>query len=139
LGRRTVLVFLIVCAGLAVAGCGAGKRGDASREVVAAFYPLAYAAQQLGAGEVVNLTQAGAEPHDLELTAGQIRQVRDARLVVYLGRGFQPALEDALAERTGPALDLLARQSLLGTGASRGDPHVWLDPVRGERRYRAED
>jgi len=130
LGRRTVLVFLIVCAGLAVAGCGAGKRGDASREVVAAFYPLAYAAEQVGAGDVVNLTQAGAEPHDLELTAGQIRQVREARLVVYLGRGFQPALEDALAQRTGPALDLLARQSLLGAGASGGDPHVWLDPVR---------
>ncbi|MBM3687553.1 MAG: zinc ABC transporter substrate-binding protein, partial [Actinobacteria bacterium] len=39
-------------------------------KVVAAFYPLQFAAEQVGgaAVEVVNLTPPGAEPHDLELT-----------------------------------------------------------------------
>lgn len=99
---------------------------------MAAFYPLAFAAEQVGAGAVVNLTRAGAEPHDLELSAADIVAVREARVVLYLGRGFQPALADALAERDGPSLDLLAGQEPIApvAGGDPVDPHVWLDPVR---------
>ena len=48
--------------------------------VVAAFYPLAYAAEQIAGPRraVRNLTPAGAEPHDLELTPGDVREVDDA-------------------------------------------------------------
>jgi zinc transport system substrate-binding protein len=69
----------------------------------------------------VNLTPAGAEPHDLELSPRDVTAIRDADLVVYAGGGFQPALEDAVAVRDGASLDVL------GAG---DDPHVWLDPVR---------
>ncbi len=50
--------------------------------------------------------------------------VRGAELVVYLGGGFQPALDDAVAGRDGPSLDLLDEGE---------DPHIWLDPVRFSR------
>src|SRR5262249_39257824 len=55
--------------------------------VVASFYPLAYAAQRVGDGRVTvsNLTPAGAEPHDLELTPDQIDAVLDADLMLELG------------------------------------------------------
>ena len=39
---------------------------------------------------------AGAEPHDLELTPGDVRAVHDASLVFYLGDGFMPGLETAV-------------------------------------------
>jgi zinc transport system substrate-binding protein len=109
-----------------VAGCG-GSDED-RRTVVAGFYPLAWAAEQVVAGaeldlEVVNLTPAGGEPHDLELSPRDVESVRDAEVVLYVGGGFQPALEDAVAERTGPSLDVLLT-------AEESDPHVWLDPVR---------
>jgi zinc transport system substrate-binding protein len=94
---------------------------------VAGFYPLAWAVERIAGptARVVNMTPAGAEPHDLELSPDDIRTVRDADLVVYVGGGFQPALEDAVADRSGPSLDVL------DTGES--DPHIWLDPVRFSR------
>ncbi len=133
---RIVLFSGAAVAALALlAGCGASGSGSGSKPtVVAAFYPLAFAAQQIvGPGTVVrNLTPAGAEPHDLELTPGDVRAVDGARLVLYLGSGFMPGLETAVAQRDGPSLDLLAEPSIrLAGGEGEGrDPHVWLDPVR---------
>ena len=72
--------------------------------------------------EVTNLTPAGAEPHDLELTPDQIDEVLDAKAVFELGRGFQPAVEDAAEQRDGTTVQLLPSDAK--------DPHVWLDPVR---------
>jgi zinc transport system substrate-binding protein len=116
---------------VAVAGCGGSDDDGDKRTVVAGFYPLAWAAEQVAASavadfEVVNLTPAGAEPHDLELSPGDVETVRDAEVVVYVGGGFQPALEDAVTERVGPSLDVLLT-------AEETDPHVWLDPVRFAR------
>lgn len=126
---RTVL-FCAACA-LVLAGCGGSA--DAESSVLAAFYPLAFAAAQVASPgtTVTNLTPAGAEPHDLELTARDIERVGDAMLVVYAGGGFQPALDDAVAERDGPTLDVLDEAELLAAGeGGRPDPHVWLDPIR---------
>ena len=121
-----------MCVGLAVivaaSGCGDGPAGDT---VVASFYPLAYAAERVAGKDirVTDLTPPGAEPHDLELTARDIGRVRDAALVVYVGRGFQPAVEDAIDGRSGPSLDVLDDTSPLRVGGGL-DPHVWLDPIR---------
>jgi zinc transport system substrate-binding protein len=117
---------------LALAGCGASQRnaGEARRrQVVASFYPLAFAAQAVGDGrvDVSNLTPSGSEPHDLEVSPGDVRRIRSADLVLLLGHDFQPQLEGAaghgsrvLALLDTPGLDRFAN----------GDPHVWLDPVR---------
>lgn len=114
--------FGLLLVGLVLAGCGE-ERAQSSRTVVAAFYPLAWASEQISEGrfEVVNLTPAGAEPHDVELSPRDIALVRDADLVVYAGGGFQPAVGDAVADRDGPSVDILIGDR---------DPHVWLDPVR---------
>ena len=95
--------------------------------MVAGFYPLAWATEQVGGDnvEVTNLTSAGAEPHDLELSLGDAEQVADADLVLYLGEGFQPALEEALEVTGAGGIDLLE-----GLEVREGDPHVWLDPPR---------
>jgi zinc transport system substrate-binding protein len=114
------LAFLV--SGLS-AGCGDDTTG-ASQDVVASFYPAAWAVERMvvdARAEVVNLTPPGAEPHDLELSPRDVETIDDARLVVYVGGGFQPAVEDAVAQRVGPSLDLLRKGE---------DPHIWLDPVR---------
>ncbi len=94
--------------------------------MIAAFYPLAYAAERIGgpAYDVRNLTPPGAEPHDLELTPRTIGRIEDADVVLYLGHGFQPAVAKAAREGPGTRVDLLAGLPLHGS-----DPHVWLDPV----------
>jgi len=119
-------------AGAAVAGCGGTSTQDttaSAERIAAAFYPLAYAAEQVAppGTEVDNLTPPGAEPHDLELTARDVERVHSANLVLLLGHGFQPQLEAAAG--TGERV-----LRLLDTPGLRrhpnNDPHVWLDPVR---------
>jgi len=98
-------------------------------KVVAAFYPLAFAAQEIGGErvEVENLTPAGAEPHDLEISPRDVRDVREADLVLLLGHGFQPELEKA-AGNGDKVLALLDTPRL--NRFPNVDPHVWLDPQR---------
>jgi zinc transport system substrate-binding protein len=96
--------------------------------VVAGFYPLAFLAQRVGGPEVSvrNLTEAGAEPHDLELTPRRVQQVATADLVLYV-RGFQPAVDDAVEEHgRRRSLDMT---TLAGNAVRPGDPHLWLDPT----------
>lgn len=124
-----VLTFVVLAASLP-AGCGAGEEGGSGRTVVAAFYPLAWAAERLSTGaEVRNLTPPGAEPHDLELSPRDVETLERAELVVYAGGGFMPALEDAVEGREN-ALDVLAGERLLEAEDAAVDPHVWLDPAR---------
>lgn len=110
--------------------------------IVAAFYPLAFVAERVAGddGSVTNLSPPGVEPHDLELAPDQVRALAESDLVVYVGAGFQPAVEDIVGELTQtPVLDALASQPELLTGGEADhddeqegatDPHVWLDPVR---------
>jgi zinc transport system substrate-binding protein len=90
-----------------VAGDG-GSTGGGRETVAASFYPLAFAAGQIGGAsvEVENLTPPGAEPHDLEPTPQDVEDIQSADL----------ELLDT------PGLELKA-----------GDPHVWLDPRRFAR------
>jgi zinc transport system substrate-binding protein len=122
------IIILVSIATLAVS-CGESSGATGKTRVVAAFYPLAFAAEKIGGDkvEVVNLTPAGAEPHDLELTPDQIDDVLDADLVLELGHNFQPAVEKSAAQRDGPTVRVL--DQLATAKAHPDDPHVWLDPV----------
>jgi zinc transport system substrate-binding protein len=128
---KIILVLLVVTVpGTLFVGCGGGAAsGSGKTRLVAAFYPLAYAAKEVGgaAVEVTNLTPPGAEPHDLEVSPRDVQDIRSADLVLLLGNGFQPQLE-----RAAGAGEKVLR--VLDTPALRrfpdGDPHVWLDPLR---------
>ena len=113
---------------LVLGGCG-GSSGSSGAEdgrlrVVAGFAPLAEVAARIGgdAVDVVNLTPAGAEPHDLELDTDAVDDVEAADLVVFAGGGFQPALEEVAGRTDGAVLDVL--------DDGEDDPHVWLDPTK---------
>lgn len=101
---------------------------DGPDTVVASFYPLAFAAKEIAPSvPVENLTPPGAEPHDLELSPIDAAAVRQARLVLLLGQGFQPQLEDA----SGDGDNVLHLLDTVGLDLlPNGDPHVWLDPLR---------
>jgi len=123
----------LVTAVTLVAGCGDDGDGDdgggspAGRPTVAtSFYPIAEVTRGV-AGDgvtVIDLTPAGAEPHDVELTPRQVDRARTADVLFYLGEHFQPAVEELAEQVEGEAVDLLE-----GLPIVEGDPHVWLDPV----------
>ena len=124
---HVVRVIAALIATLALVGCASNDEEFSlePRLFVASFYPLAWATEHVAGdstrSEVVNLTPPGAEPHDIELSPSDVETIRDAELVVYIGGGFQPALEDAIDAREGRSLDLLREGE---------DPHIWLDPIR---------
>jgi zinc transport system substrate-binding protein len=130
------LVIASTCLLAAYAAGNRTKAGGDKIDVVAAFYPLQFATQQVGGDQVsvANLVKPGAEPHDLELQPKQVAQVSNADLVVYL-RSFQPAVDETVdqqAKKT--SLDVATVQPLhqapKGAEETGNDPHVWLDPVR---------
>src|SRR5712691_6599705 len=91
---------------LLLTGCGSSATGK--NTVVAAFYPLAFAAERTAPSvKVENLTPPGAEPHDLELTPRAVARIERASVVLYLGHGFQPAVSDAVRNASGIKVDVL--------------------------------
>lgn len=123
---RRLLLVLALLAG-ALAACGPRDPTDASiLTIVVSSYPLEYAVERV-VGEHVNLTNltpAGVEPHDLELTSDDIDHIDDADLVFYIGSGFQPSIAAAANRRRKVATDVGA-----GLISRKGDPHFWLDPT----------
>jgi zinc transport system substrate-binding protein len=139
--RRTRRAAVAALAVALAAGCAqgagphrAGGAADGPLGVVAAFYPLQFLAQRIGGDRVsvTNLVKAGTEPHDLELRPRQLAAIVDADLVLYL-RGFQPAVDDAVAQearRTALDLSTVTPPRPDADDPHHPDPHIWLDPVR---------
>ena len=159
--RRAALLVLpaLAAAGL-LSACGSESGNESGSEsgngaaggtvsVVASFYPIEFAVQQVGGDHVsvASLTKPGAEPHDVELSPKDVASVADAGLVVY-AKGFQPAVDTAVDQEgadhafdVAPVanLDLAAppeeeagdtHTAAPQDAAAAKDPHFWLDPQR---------
>ncbi|MFT3872272.1 MAG: metal ABC transporter substrate-binding protein [Nocardioides sp.] len=156
--RRALLSLLVAAtlglSSLGLSSCAAftddSPAASGKVSVVAAFYPLQFVAETVGGSAVVvtNLTQPGAEPHDLELSIAETAEVSQADVVVYLN-GFQAAVDAAAGQATGEILDVGPVAGLEETGhhghdheggeehessgeAGLGDldPHFWQDPLK---------
>jgi zinc transport system substrate-binding protein len=124
-------ILLVLGLLLATAGCGSLGDDSGRVRVAAGFYPLAWVAERVGGNlvEVTNLTQPGAEPHDLELTIKETVAIARADLVVHEA-GFQPAVDDSVAQNAeGTVLDATDVADL-ETVDGEPDPHFWQDPLR---------
>jgi zinc transport system substrate-binding protein len=148
---RRPLLPLLALSVLTLSACGGATADDDGTSgtsgplaVTVGFYPYEFVTERVGGPdvEVTNLTQPGAEPHDLELSPQQVGALGDTDLVVY-SRGFQPAVDEAVEQHAADrSFDVLEAVELReGTheedgeeeehpGDESGDPHVWLDPVR---------
>ena len=143
--RRMLTAGLAAMLAVAVTGCNSSSSSadDIPVRIVAAFYPLQFIAERVGGDkvEVTNLAPPGAEPHDLELSPAQVASIAEADLVLYLN-GFQPAVDEAVAQGTKASLDVATLVPQLDHPEPIGppdpdhenegakDPHIWLDPTR---------
>jgi len=132
---------------------GPGSLSGTTREVgvVTTLYPIEYFARRIGGDRVtvVNLVPPGVEAHDFEPSAGDIRAITNAELVLYNGTGFEPWMGRALeaADAKARAIEVSASIADLEGGEDEHveekvgheeeaeehsglDPHVWLDPMK---------
>ena len=101
------------------------KKADSGRlQVTASFYPLYFFAKEITGdkADVYNLTPAGAEPHDYELTAGDRARIEDSELLILNGGKLEPWGDRVRTALTG------SRTRVVAVGGNGADPHVWLDP-----------
>ena len=138
---RTLLALLAAIAVLPGWATAAPATTD-KMSVVASFYPMYEFARQVGGDRVTvrNLVPAGAEPHDYELTPGDVIAVNQARVLIYNGAGLEPWVQKLLPQIPGRVLKVNASDGIplvrMTSGEDKGltDPHVWLDPVLAQRQ-----
>lgn len=116
-----------VSALLLLGACSPDAADDGRLQVVASFFPVADLVRHVGAGDVTvhDLTPPGVEPHDFEPSTREVDRIEDADVVVTLGDGFQPAIEQAAERATGHVVELID----VIPDRRPGDPHIWLDPT----------
>lgn len=83
--------------------------------------------------EVSVLIPPGGDPHEFQLSAKQVAELRNVDLVVAIGLGLEPSIADALDDAAMDGTRVLelgpsVNPRSLPDGSP--DPHVWLDPVR---------
>ncbi len=148
------VVTTVAALGLALtAGCSASTPSGSTSpsgstatplNVTASFYPFEFIAEQVGKDQVTitDLTQPGAEPHDLELSPKQVAGIGESDLLIFQ-KGFQPAVDSALQtvnpKRTVDTASFLTLRPADheedghtdDDGHDHGalDPHTWLDPT----------
>lgn len=136
---------LLVTAACGTQDTGAAPASDDKLTVITAFYPLQFTAGRVAGdrAEITNLTEPGADAHNLELSPRQVAALGEADLVIYQS-GFQIAVDDAVSQmRPAHALDVTTVATMHQVDASgehdhdhptddshdhgETDPHQWLD------------
>ena len=105
-------------------------------QIVASFYPLYFLSEQIAGdkADVVNITPAGAEPHDYEPTAQDIAQIENSKLLVLDGTGLEAwgnNIKQNLNPKNTTVLivgDGIIDQKVMEDGQDVIDPHIWLSP-----------
>jgi zinc transport system substrate-binding protein len=136
---------------LTITACGSGGEGaddpgvspaDADLTVVTGVYPLEWLAEQIGGDRVavVQLTEPGTEPHDLELTGRQVAEVSESDIAFYV-EGLQPAVDEAIAQEASESAFNVADVVELhpagegGHDHAEGDEHAEEEHGHGEEEH----
>ena len=132
-----------------IAALWSGALYAAPMPVVASFSILGDVAQQIGGERVAvqNLVGANQDAHAYNLTSGDIKKIREARLVLLNGLGLEKAeLQRAVKQSKVASAEATAGIKPLATDEHHHehdhghdhdhgefDPHVWNDPVLMQR------
>jgi len=129
--------LLLLAAGLALGACAAvpTARDDGRVQVVTTVNMISDLAEQIG-GERVRVTGLmgpGVDPHLYKASAGDVRRLANADLVLYGGLHLEGKMVDILAALNArvPSVavsEAIPEERLLGLDGAH-DPHVWFDPT----------
>ncbi|TXK74688.1 metal ABC transporter substrate-binding protein [Paenibacillus sp. N3.4] len=135
-----------------LSGCGSvTSSSNGKLNVVTTFYPMYEFTKQVAGdhADVIALIPPGAEPHDWEPSAKDMKKLKEAKLFVYNGivEGWaEKALKSAgndkrVVVEASKGIELMEGLPEEGDQANKNekvlDPHVWLDPVLAQKEVEA--
>lgn len=121
---------------------------EAPFKILTSIRPLALLVQDIvgDTAEVEVLLPGGASPHHYNLRVSDVRQIRNADIVIWLGPEFERFLQRAVEQRgEGGSMMLTTVKGLHWPAADDKvvqhhhddrdgrDMHIWMDPVNGAR------
>jgi manganese/zinc/iron transport system substrate-binding protein len=134
---RAAALGIGLAAAAAVAACGAADARDPDRlQVVATTGMIGDLAVRIGGprAQVRSLMGPGVDPHLYKASAGDVRRLAEADVVLYNGLHLEAAMTEVLEEmdRRKPTVavtDSIPRGVLMAPPEFAGsyDPHVWFD------------
>jgi len=109
-------------------------------KIVTSFYPLYFFTSEIvgDKAEVINLTPAGAEPHEYEPTARDVSIIEDSNLLVLNDGGLEGWGENVKNNLdknktkiivAGDGLTTKTKEDEENNSLEVIDPHIWLSPV----------
>lgn len=113
------------------------KTSSANKLIITtSFYPLYFFTSQIGGDqvEIINITPAGAEPHDYEPTPQDLTRIENSQLLVLNGRGLEiwgNKAKENLKDKPITIVEVeadLMNQEIDEESKTVQDPHVWLAP-----------
>lgn len=133
-----LLLGLVLLAG-AAAGCAAPPAEEGKLWVTATVFPLYDWARNIAgdAARVTLLVDGGVDTHSFQPAASDMVTVKTCGLLLYVGGESEAWVEEALADRQGPGVDMLQtlgdaalKEELLpgmqGEPEEGYDEHIWL-------------
>ncbi|OGY57890.1 MAG: hypothetical protein A3D47_01235 [Candidatus Colwellbacteria bacterium RIFCSPHIGHO2_02_FULL_43_15] len=147
INQKTIIAFAVVIMALGFFGLTVKNSKDSQVvdiapvktekiKAVTSFYPLYFFAQNIAGdrADVVNITPAGAEPHDYEPTARQVAEIEDSNLLILNGGNLESWSKNIQESIVGKktilvtAGESLVTQEVTEEGKVVTDPHFWLSP-----------
>lgn len=106
----------------------------------ASFYPLYFFSNEIAGdlAEVINITPAGVEPHDYELTPKDAALIENSRLLIVNGGDLESWLENMQKNLDQQKTKIVvAGKGLFEEQNREGkmvlDPHIWLSPYLAQK------
>lgn len=122
---------------LLLASCSAGKgpgSGGGKPKVVATIGMIADAAREIGGDrvEVSALMGAGVDPHQYKASAGDVKRLGEASLILYGGLHLEARMGEVFEKMGGrtrkrAVAESIPAERLHAAGPGGHDPHVWFD------------
>ena len=121
-------IFLIIIILVLIFACGDNdnKNTFGKLQIYTSVYPICDFTKKIGGEKIAvyNMTKAGAEPHDFEITSKDMANLSKADLFIYNGGGMEhwvDSVKNALNIKYVDSSSNINNQNNL-------DPHFWLSP-----------
>ena len=121
-------IFIIIIILLSIFACGDNdnKNTFGKLQIYTSIYPIYDFTKKIGGEKITvyNMTKAGAEPHDFEITSKDMANLSKADLFIYNGGGMEhwvDSVKNALNIKYVDSSSNINNQNNL-------DPHFWLSP-----------